>query len=197
MNPIITALWERIKQFQEQFSTWSTRKQWLFIALVVLWLGGVLFFWFYPFEKPSDSKQQSQPEKIQSVDPVAVKPPPPDQQPKPESSTQTKQDTEAARSVAKKYLSIYYEQPRKSPQDLAQQLEPYASPVILQSIAESMKVPEPTKIKKLVLSEVKPPFVPDGITYHAIITTDQEEFDYWFTLTKVQGKWMVSREEVM
>lgn len=198
MREILSALSVRWSQFRETYDTWPRSKRLSFILVLLLWVGGIVFCWFII----NESAPSSAPVEEEQIQPVAGQPSPAesskeDQQEANKTSVSAAEKKQA-RDIAEKYVRTYYEEPRESAQDLASKLEPYAVSSIRQSIASSMKVDEPIQIKKLVLSKVKPAFIVGGITYHAIITTSEnEEFDYWFSLERIEGEWKVTREETL
>lgn len=146
------------------------------ILLISLLVG--CWIWYVFIWTPSPEERESL---SPSSPPVAAKSPPLSQEVQ-------KKDQEEAKKVAYQYIHAYFGAK-------AEQLEPYVTKQMLLELEKSMKMGSPVKIEKVVLSEVQPPYIDDGITFHAIITTKDEEFDTWFSMMKIDGQWKVVREE--
>jgi hypothetical protein len=155
------------------------------LVLLVVLLAGCWAWYVFIWTPTPEEKKASSP-------PVAAGQPP---QSHKEENQLSNQDQEEAEKVARLYLQIYFMEPRESAFDLARKLEPYVAESMLIELRKSMKVSPPVQIEDITLSPVQPPYIPGGVTYHAIVGTKQEEWDHWFSMMKIDGQWKVIREE--
>ena len=102
-----------------------------------------------------------------------------------------------AERVAEKFVRRIVTMPEgDSPEAVANAVRPYVSRSSYEAIRESMKVDEPRNIRELTLWPVEPPLLEGGLSFQAVVVTeDGEELHLWFSMKKDGKRWIVWRRE--
>jgi len=109
----------------------------------------------------------------------------------------SKKERRQAEKVADKFVRKMVTMPEgDSPEAVANAVKPYVSRDYYEAIRQSMKMGEPKKIRELTLWPVEPPMLAGGLSYQAVvITEDNEELHLWFSMKKEGDRWIVWQRE--
>lgn len=109
----------------------------------------------------------------------------------------SEEERRQAERVAEKFVRRIITMPEgDSPEAVAKAVKPYVSRSYYEAIRHSMKVDEPKRIREMTLWPVEPPLLEGGLSFQAVVMTeDGEELHLWFSMKRDGDRWLVWRRE--